>query len=101
MQVAQDIGNTSFDMGQGVTGTGFVNVHNDIRTNPVILSNKATLFRENKPVCTAFADVNIGPPQTYAALKEHGSGNYASEDVIKYRNSNRSIEWNKSLTATL
>ena len=37
VQVAQDIGNTSFDMGQGVTGTGFVNVHNDIRTNPVIL----------------------------------------------------------------
>ena len=100
VQVAQDIGNTSFDMGQGVTGTGFVNVHNDIRTNPVILSNKATLFRENSPVCTAFADVNIGPPQTYAALKEHGSGNYASEDVIKYQNSNRSIEWNKSLTAT-
>ncbi len=45
VQVAQDIGNTSFDMGQGVTGTGFVNVHNDIRTNPVILKNKATLFR--------------------------------------------------------
>jgi uncharacterized repeat protein (TIGR01451 family) len=100
VQVAQDIGNTTFDMGQGVTGTGFVNVHNDIRTNPVILSNKATLFRENRPVCTAFADVNIGPPQTYAALKEHGSGNYASEDVIKYQNSKRSIEWNKSLTAT-
>ncbi len=100
VQVAQDIGNTSFSMGQGVTGTGFVNVHNDIRTNPVILSNKATLFRENKPICTAFADINIGPPQTYAALKEHGSGTYASEEVIKYRNSNRSIEWNKSLTAT-
>ena len=61
---------------------------------------KQLCIRENKPVCTAFADVNIGPPQTYAALKEHGSGNYASEDVIKYRNSNRSIEWNKSLTAT-
>jgi len=100
MQVAQDIGNTSFDMGQGVTGTGFVNVHNDIRTNPVILTNKATLFEGKILKCTAFADVNIGPPQTYVALKEHGSGDYASEDVIKYQNSNRSIEWNKSLTAT-
>jgi hypothetical protein len=101
VQVAQDIGNTSFDMGQGVTGTGFVNVHNDIRTNPVILKNKATQYDEHNAVLyTAFADVNIGPPQTYAALKEHGSGNYASEDVIKYRNGNRSIEWNKSLTAT-
>ena len=44
VQVAQNIGNTSFDMGQGVTGTGFVNVHNDIRTDPVILRNKATMF---------------------------------------------------------
>ena len=101
-QVAQDIGNISFDMGQGVTGTGFVNVHNDIRTKPVILTNKANLYddKDNKLCPTASADVNIGPPQAYAALKEHGSGNYASEDVIKYKNSNRSIEWNKSLTAT-
>ncbi len=104
VQVAQDIGNTSFNMDQGVTGTGFVNVHNDIRTNPVILKNKATLYTkiagdyvEN---CTAYADVNVGPPETYVALKEHGSGEYASEDVIKYQNSNRSIQWNKGLTVT-
>ncbi|MCX6679059.1 MAG: hypothetical protein NTX42_01650 [Methanothrix sp.] len=103
VQVVQDIGNTSFDMGQGVTGTGFVNVHNDIRTKPVILSNKATLFGgpDRKTVIdTAFADVNVGPPQTYVALKEHGSGDYASEDVIKYQNSNRSIQVTKGLTAT-
>ena len=102
VQVAQDIGNTSFNMGQGVTGKGFVNVHNDIRTNPVILSNKATLFGpdEKTVIDTAYADVNVGPPQTYVALKEHGSGDYASEDVIKYQNSNRSIEWTKGLTAT-
>jgi uncharacterized repeat protein (TIGR01451 family) len=99
VQVAQDIGNTSFDMGHGVTGTGFVNVHNDIRTNPVVLTNKATLFEGRISKCTASADVNVGSPKTYAALKEHGSGKYASEDLIKYRNSNRSIEWNKSLTA--
>ncbi|MCK9565669.1 MAG: DUF11 domain-containing protein, partial [Methanothrix sp.] len=99
-QVVQDIGNTSFNMGQGVTGTGFVNVHNDIRTNPVILKNKATLYEKNVEKCTAYADVNVGPPQTYVALKEHGSGDYASEDVIKYQNSNRSIEWTKGLTAT-
>jgi len=101
VQVAQNIGNTSFDMGQGVTGTGFVNVHNDIRTNPVILTNKATLYdMHDAPLCVAFADVNVGKPSTYAGLREHGSGDYASEDVIKYRNLNRSIEWNKSLTAT-
>ena len=100
VQVAQDIGNTSFNMGQGVTGTGFVNVHNDIRTNPVILKNKATLYEENVEKCTAYADVNVGPPQTYLALKEHGSGDYASEDVIKYQNSNRSTQWTKGLTAT-
>jgi len=107
VQVAQDIGNTKFDMGQGVTGTGYVNVHNDISTEPVILTNRAKMTDSNgnlvysgdKPM-TASTDVNVGPPQTYAALKEHGSGNYASEDVIKYKNSNRSIEWNKSLTAT-
>jgi uncharacterized repeat protein (TIGR01451 family) len=100
VQVTQDIGNTSFDMDQGVTGTGFVNVHNDIRTNPVILKNKATLYEKDIPKCTAYADVNVGPPQTYVALKEHGSGNYASEDVIRYQNSNRSIQLTKGLTAT-
>ncbi|MDQ1262163.1 MAG: large repetitive protein, partial [Euryarchaeota archaeon] len=104
VQVAQDIGNTSFDMVQGVTGTGFVNVRNDIRTNPVILNNKATLYEkvleEEVEKCTAYAEVNIGPPQTYVALKEHGSGDYSSEDVIKYQNYNRSIEWTKGLTAT-
>jgi hypothetical protein len=104
VQVVQDIGNTSFEMGQGVTGTGFVNVHNDIRTNPVTLTNKATLYKmiggNEVEKCKAFADFNVGPPQTYVALKEHGSGDYASEDVIKYQNSNRSIEWTKGLTAT-
>ena len=100
VQVAQNIGNTSFDMGQGVTGTGFVNIHNDVRTNPVILTNKATWYRQNKPLYVAYADVNVGKPSTYAGLREHGSGDYASEDVIKYRNLNRSIEWNKSLKAT-
>ncbi|MGB5099307.1 MAG: SdrD B-like domain-containing protein [Methanothrix sp.] len=108
VQVAQDIGNISFDMGQGVTGTGFVNVHNDIRTEPVILTNRAKVVDLNgtqvncddgKPLA-ASTDVNVGPPQTYVALKEHGSGDYASEDVIKYRNSNHSIEWTKGLTAT-
>jgi len=104
VQVAQDIGNTSFDMDQGVTGTGFVNVHNDIRTNPVILRNKATFYDEIAgnyvEKCRAYADVNVGPPQTYVALKEHGSGEYASEDVIRYHNSNRSIQRTKGLTAT-
>ncbi len=108
VQVAQDIGNTTFDMGQGVTGTGFVNLHNDVRTEPVILINRAKMVDikgkiveciDGKPM-TASADVNVGPPQTYVALKEHGSGDYASEDVIKYQNSNRSIKWTKGLTAT-
>jgi len=108
VQVAQNIANTSFDMSQGVTGKGFVNVHNDIRTEPVILRNKATMVynydkekdSDPKKVLFAFSDVNVGKPSTYAGLREHGSGDYASEDVIKYRNLNRSIEWNKSLTAT-
>ncbi len=101
VQVAQDIGNTSFDMGQGVTGTGFVNVHNDISTKPVILTNKATILNSNGGImATASANVNIGPPQTSVSLREHGSGDYASEELIKYRNYNRSIQWNKSLQAT-
>ena len=104
VQVAQDIGNTSFEMDQGVRGTGFVNVRNDIRTNPVILKNKATLYKvidgSYFEDCTAYADVNIGPPQTYVSLKEHGSGDYASEEVIRYQNSNRSITVTKGLTAT-
>ncbi len=54
---------------------------------------------EANKIATAFADVNVGPPSTYAALREHGSGDYASEELIKYRNYNRSIEWNKSLKA--
>jgi uncharacterized repeat protein (TIGR01451 family) len=104
VQVAQDIGNTSFEMDQGVRGTGFVNVRNDIRTNPVILKNKATLYQmiDGRYVegCTAYAEVNIGPPQAYVALKEHGSGDYASSELIRHQNSNRSISVAKGLTAT-
>ncbi|MDD4650810.1 MAG: SdrD B-like domain-containing protein, partial [Methanothrix sp.] len=104
VQVAQDIGNTSFEMDQGVRGTGFVNVRNDIHTNPVILKNKATMYQKIDgnyvEDCTAYADVSIGPPQTYVALKEHGSGDYASEEVIRYQNSNSSISVTKGLTAT-
>jgi len=101
VQVARDIGNATFDMGQGVTGTGFVNVHNDIHTNSVILTNKAALYDKNNVLlCTASSDVFVGPPQTGASLREHGSGKYASEDVITYHNSNRSVEWNKSLKVT-
>ena len=100
VQVAKDIGNTSFDMDQGVRGTGFVNVRNDIRTKPVILKNKATLYLNKGKICTAYADVNVGPPETYVTLKEHGSGDYASMEVIRYQNSNRSISVTKGLTAT-
>lgn len=100
-QVAKNIGNTTFDMGQGVTGTGFVNVHNDVHTKQVTLTNKAALYdKDNALLCTASSDVNVGPPQTSTFLREHGSGNYASEDVILYHNSNRSVEWNKSLKVT-
>jgi uncharacterized repeat protein (TIGR01451 family) len=101
--VAQDVGNTSFDMGQEVTGTGFVNVHNEIRTNPMILNNKATMYAKTgetyTEICSAYAEVSVGPPQAYVALKEHGSGEYASEEAILYQNSNGSIKVTKGLTA--
>ncbi|MDM7934719.1 MAG: hypothetical protein QUS08_04935, partial [Methanothrix sp.] len=100
VQVAQDIGNTTFDMGQDVKGIGFVNIHSDICTSPALLRNKVILTRNDGSKIEALSDVSVGPPQTCASLREAGSGQYSSEDVIRYRNSNRTIEWNKSLRAS-
>ena len=113
VQVAQNTGNTIFNMDQGVTGTGFVNVHNDICTKPPLLTNVVNMNyseadanngilvpRGGQRYKSASSDVNLGPPGSCINLREYGSGQYASEDRIKYQNSNRSIEWNKSLKVT-
>ena len=110
VQVTQNTGNTIFNMDQGVTGTGFVNIHNDICTKPPLLTNVVNMNyseadinneilvpRDGQKYKSASSDVNLGPPGSCINLREYGSGQYASEDMIKYQNSNRSIEWNKSL----
>ncbi|MCX6677953.1 MAG: hypothetical protein NTU95_08435 [Methanothrix sp.] len=102
VEVAQNVGNFTFNLGQGVTGTGFVNVHSNICTEPLILTNRADMYNytTGAPLNTTSADVSVGPPKTCTSVREHGSGKYASEDVLTLRNSNRSIDWNKSVKAS-
>nr|WP_175265962.1 SdrD B-like domain-containing protein [Methanothrix thermoacetophila] len=103
--VAQELGNMSFRMDQSVSGSGYVNVYNNLCTTPPRIVNRAEMvYRltqngESTKVTTA-AEVQLGPPATCAKIKEHGSGSYETDDLVRYERGNRTITWNKSLSAT-
>jgi len=103
--VAQELGNMSFRMDQSVSGSGYVNVYNNLCTTPPKIVNRAEMvyrLTENgeSTKATAAAEVQLGPPATCAKIKEHGSGSYETDDLVRYERGNRTITWNKSLSAT-
>ncbi|MCX8206489.1 MAG: hypothetical protein N3G75_01475, partial [Methanothrix sp.] len=102
--VAQELGNMSFSMDQSVSGSGYVNVYNNLCTIPPKIVNRAEMvyrLTENgdSTRAAAAAEVQLGPPATCARIKEHGSGSYETEDLVRYERGNRTITWNKSLSA--
>ncbi|MCQ8902473.1 MAG: SpaA isopeptide-forming pilin-related protein [Methanothrix sp.] len=103
--IAQELGNMSFRMDQSVSGSGYVNVYNNMCTNPPKIVNRAEMVYKltaegESTRAYAAAEVQLGPPATCAKIKEHGSGSYETEDLVRFERGNRTITWNKSLSAT-
>ena len=96
--------NTTFDMLQSVSGKGFVNVHNDLSTgipsfsvtNCVYVTAKVGPESWSRQKCLSVAIRDIG---TKLETREHGSGNYVTDETTKMVTKNRSIESQKSVSA--
>ena len=97
----------AFDSAQAVTGTGFVSLRNEYSTSyePFPLRNCASVTythgaEKNTRKLTSCASVAIrGGAGTSLSTKEHGSGTYASGEVVAVRTENRSISLEKDLSA--
>jgi len=97
----------AFDSAQAVTGTGFVSLRNEYSTayEPFPLRNCASVTYRNGTTSsvmklTSCASVAVlGGAGTSLSTKEHGSGTYASGEVVAVRTEKRSISFEKDLSA--
>ncbi|HUS75740.1 MAG TPA: hypothetical protein VMY43_07000, partial [Methanothrix sp.] len=93
---------SKFDMGQSVSGTGFVNVHNDYSTSKegFGLNNCVYVRINDKETISDCAMVSIGEKLgTEIKTREYGSGIYATDEMINYSAKNSSIEILKDVDA--
>ncbi len=96
--------NRTFDLEQSVSGTGFVNVHNDLSTsispyeieNCVYVTAKVATETWNRSTCTS---VTVEDKGTELDTREHGSGEYASEEKAKLIWENKSLRSYKNVSA--
>ncbi len=104
--------NMTFDLGEsGISGSGFVNVHNDLSTgvSPFPVTNCVYVTAKiydtdrqdytswDREKCYAVTIQDIG---TELQTREHGSGDYQSEETTKLIMKNRSIESSKTVSAS-
>lgn len=91
----------NYDMEQGVSGQGFVNVHNDYDTHrgPDSITNCAYASADLIKTLKSCASTKIGDPHTELKRREFGSGTYASKEVLSMRTENDSIKSTTSLSA--
>ncbi|MDD5433019.1 MAG: hypothetical protein PHO70_08600, partial [Candidatus Omnitrophica bacterium] len=96
----------TFDIDKSdVAGSGFVNVHNDLSTavGPYTIKNcvyvTATVWPTEWPRSTCHS-VTIEDLGTELETREHGSGDYSSEEVTHMKWENKSIESKKSTSAS-
>ena len=92
----------NYDMEQGVSGEGFVNVHNDFDTHqgPESITNCAYAKADLQPTISDCATTKIVDPGTELLRREFGSGDYASEELLRLRTENKSIRSETSLSAS-
>jgi uncharacterized repeat protein (TIGR01451 family) len=89
-------------MNQVVSGEGFVNVHTNYDTTiqPYTIRNCVYVISDGTKEISGCASVFVqGEAGTLLKRREHGSGDYASEDLTQLRSKNRSISTNTSLSA--
>ena len=91
----------NYDMAQGVSGEGFVNVHNDYDTHqgPESITNCAYAKADLQPTISDCATTKIVDPGTELLRREFGSGDYESEELTRLRTENKSIRSTTSLSA--
>ncbi|MCX6679825.1 MAG: right-handed parallel beta-helix repeat-containing protein [Methanothrix sp.] len=91
----------NYDMSQGVTGKGFVNVHNDYDTHqgPESITNCAYAKADLIETLKSCASTRIVDPGTELKRREFGSGTYDSEELLRMRTENKSIKSATSLSA--
>jgi len=94
-----------FDMELGVKGEGFVNVANDYSTTPpeYVLENNVYVSALNNTKslveASASADVAVTDPGTDLSTREHGSGIYEGDEVLRMRTEDKSISMEKDVSA--
>jgi uncharacterized repeat protein (TIGR01451 family) len=92
-----------YDMSQGVSGQGFVNVYTNYDTTfqPFTLKNCAYASADGVGTVSSCADVNvIGELGTALKKKEFGTGQYDSEELTQVKTENKSIVTGTSLKAS-
>ncbi len=92
----------TFDMVQGVSGTGFVKVANDYNTAPpsYILTNTVTVTNSTgSNIGDDTETVFVSEGGTELSTREHGSGSYDSDEILQMRTANRSISMEKDVSA--
>jgi uncharacterized repeat protein (TIGR01451 family) len=93
-----------FGSDQRVTGKGFVRVANDYSTslNRYTIENCAYVTSEETGD-TVFSDCEsvtvLGNPGTEFSTREHGSGSYEGEELVRMRTENKSISMDKDMAA--
>jgi uncharacterized repeat protein (TIGR01451 family) len=104
--------NMTFDMAESaVSGSGFVNVHNDLSTavSPFPVTNcvyvTAKIYYTDRSDYTSWSQqkcysVTIKDRGTELLTREHGSGVYQTEEKTKLFMKNRSIESLKNVSAS-
>ncbi len=94
-----------FGMEQGIEGKGFVNVVNDYSTSPprYVLENCVNVTSHdgagNAVSASDCANVLVTDPGTELRTREHGSGDYESDELISLETEYKSIEMFKDVSA--
>ncbi len=96
--------NMSFDAMQSISGKGFVNVHNDLSTavpsflvtNCVYVTARVGSESWSRQTCVSVTIKEIG---TELETREHGSGDFRTDEKTRMATENRSIESSKSVSA--
>ena len=101
-----EIQDFEFEMEQSVRGEGFVNAANDYSTTSpnYNLNNVVIVTAVNDTDValdtSASATVEVTDPGTELSTREHGSGSYESEELVKVKTEDKSIEMAKAVSAT-
>ncbi|MDD4162403.1 MAG: hypothetical protein PHW87_07975, partial [Methanothrix sp.] len=96
---------STFDLEQSVDGVGFVNVHNDLSTSvgPYSIDNcvyvTAKVWPEEWERSTCHS-VTVQDKGTELETREHGSGDYSSEEIDSLKWENKSLESIKNVSAS-